>query len=153
MKKAILSILMVLIMTIPVVSASEAVKGKHGWFGVEYDRKYNATTDTPNIVTIINRSELNFSLNSKNIIVQRKTDTWGWYSPISDVSSSEAYYYVDVIGNNYRLVTHWKNSANSSDIRITVYPDTMWGHAQKFCASVVCGIKSTIINIVNWKVK
>jgi hypothetical protein len=112
-----------------------------------------------NIVVYIDKSEPGFNIDNKHMIVQYKTSFFGWYYPVDDVSSRAVYYYVDDIGSQYRVVTHF-NSNISGDVKIEVFPgastgifnwEAFKGLIARTFISIQIGIKKAIVDIIGDK--
>ncbi len=127
-------------------------KGVHDfWNYVEYDG--DSTGVEENIVIFISKDEPGFAIDNKHMIVQYKTNFFGWYYPIDDTSSDKVYYYVNDMGDKYRVVTHFKRNM-SGDVKIQVFPgaseglnwDSVKGALANTWVSTMSGIKKFIID-------
>lgn len=127
-------------------------KGVHNfWHYVEYNS--DADGSEMNLVTVVNKTEPGFIFDNKHIIVQYKTSTLGWYYPVDDVSSNDVYYYVDDLGDSYRIVTHFKTN-HSGDVRIQVFPgaskginfESVRGALARFWISSIAGVKKILLD-------
>ncbi len=129
-------------------------KAVHNWFGyIEYNG--DATGDEESIIVFVNKEEPEFDIDNKHAIVQYKTDFFGWYYPVSDTSSDDIYYYVDDLGDQYRIVTHFKGNS-SADIKIHCFSgasegffniDTVKGAIARSWLSLQIGMKKFIMDI------
>ena len=128
-------------------------KGIHNfWNYVEYngDAKENET----NVIIFIDKSQSDFEIDNKHMIVQYKTDFWGWYYPVEEASSGDSYYYVDDLGEQYRVVTHFKTE-NPGDIKIHAFPgatpgwnwDSVKGGIARSWISLQIGVKKAVMDI------
>ncbi len=128
-------------------------KSVHKWFSyVEY--RGDADGDEENIIVFIPKQETDFEIDNKHMIVQYKTGFHNWYYPVSDTSSEDIYYYVDDLGDQYRVVTHFKGD-ESGDIKIHVFPgasegafnwDSFKGGVARSFISLQIGIKKAFID-------
>lgn len=129
-------------------------KTVHNWFNyVEYNG--NAVGTEENIIVFVEKEETDFEIDNKHAILQYKTDFFGWYYPIEDVSSRDTYYYVDDLGDSYRFVVHFKGNT-TADVKIHCFPgasegffnwDTFKGGIARGFISVQIGIKKFIMDI------
>ncbi len=129
-------------------------KAVHGWFSyVEYNG--DAIGDEENIIVFVSKEEPDFEVDNHHMIIQYKTDFFGWYYPVEDVSSHDIYYYVDDMGDQYRIVTHFKGNS-SADIKILAFPgasegffnwDTFKGAVARSWISLQIGIKKFIMDV------
>jgi len=129
-------------------------KTVHNWFNyVEYNGDAEGTEK--NIIVFVSKEEPEFDVDNKHMIVQYKTDFFGWYYPIEDVSSHDIYYYVDDLDDQYRIVTHFKGN-NSGDVKIHAFPgasegffnfDTIKGAVARSFISLQIGIKKFIMDV------
>jgi len=122
------------------------------WGYIEYN-SYSDGNQT-NVVTFINKDESSFPIDNKHVIVQYKTSFFGWYYPVSDVSSDEIYYYMDDIGDKYRVVTHFEDNA-SSHTKVHTFPgasaetashETIKGTLANWWLKTTIGVKKIIID-------
>jgi hypothetical protein len=104
---------------------------------------------------LIDKTEPDFVLDNKHLIVQYKTDFFGWYYPVDDTTSDSIYYYVDDMGPKYRVVTNFKD-INSGDIKIHAFPgasegvinwDALKGGLARSWISLQIGVKKVIIDL------
>jgi hypothetical protein len=133
--------------------AGRIKKGIHNfWNYVEFNG--DAKEGEENVIVFINKQQTDFEIDNKHIIVQYKTDFWGWYYPVGDASSEDTYYYVDDIGDQYRVVTHFKEG-ESADIKIHAFPgaeqgfgwDSVKGGIARSWISLQIGVKKAIMDI------
>jgi len=128
-------------------------KAVHKLFNyVEYNGQSNGKDQ--NIVVYVDKSETGFEVDNQHMIVQYKTGFFGWYYPVDSVSSSDVYYYVDDLGTQYRVVTHFKGNT-TSDIKIHAFPgaskgfwnwDSIKGGIARSIISLQIGIKKALID-------
>ena len=153
MKKLIV-VLVIVLLSIPVVSAQTTEK--HNFSGcVTYTT--TAAKNTTTVTTTINETELGFILDNKHIIVEYKTEKWGWFYPISDTSSDIVYYYfVQINKSNYQITVFFHNTTLTNDVRITCFPGSDYapwtGTAiasgfVKLCSNVVVGVRKMLLDL------
>ena len=128
-------------------------KGVHDfWNYVEYNGDSEGET---NVVVFISKGENSFEVSNAHMIVQYRTDFHGWYYPVNDVSSDDVYYYVDVMPDRYRIVTHF-NEGESGDVKIHAFSgaesgvlnwDAARGAVSKFVLKVQIGVKKVIMDV------
>ena len=123
------------------------------WNYVEYNGE--AVENEDNVVVLINKEEPSFEIDNKHIRVQYKTEFFGWYYPVDDVSSKDVYYYMDDVGYQYRVVTKFK-SDQSADVKIHAFPgasegwfnkDAITGKLAKVFIDLEIGVKKTIMDL------
>jgi hypothetical protein len=127
-------------------------KGVHNfWNYVEFNG--DAKEGDTNIIIFISKSQANFEIDNKHMIVQYKTDFWDWYYPAEDTSSADCYYYVDDLGEEYRVVTHFKE--NPGDIKVHTFPgaseglnwDSVKGGVARSWISLQVGAKKAVMDL------
>lgn len=128
-------------------------KGVHNfWNYVEFNG--DAQKGDKNVIIFISKSQADFMIDNKHMIVQYKTDFWDWYYPVEDSSSADRYYYVDDLGEEYRVVTHFKDD-NPADIKIHAFPgaskglnwDSVKGGVARSWISIQVGAKKAIMDL------
>jgi len=133
--------------------AGRLKKGVHDfWNYIEYNG--DAREGEENVIVFIDKNQADFQIDNQHMIVQYKTDFWGWYYPVDDASSAEQYYYVDELGDQYRVVTHFKEGT-SADIKIHAFPgaepglgwDSLKGGIARSWISLQVGVKKAIMDI------
>lgn len=122
------------------------------WNYVEYNGNSNGEST---VLIEINKADLSFNVDNQHMIVQYKTDFYGWYYPTEGVSSQPIYYYVIELNNTYRIITNFRDG-NSADMKVEVFPgaddgffnwDAIKGRIANTALKLQISVKKVIIDL------
>lgn len=116
------------------------------WSYAEYSN--TPTDDSKEVTVVIDKTESLPTLENDQVIVQYKTDFFGWYYPIEADENDDIHYNIGNTNTQYSITTNFKES-NSSSVKIYAFEDdgTIRGKIAKIGVSLKVGIKKLIMDI------